>query len=67
MVVIAINLIVTAFGAFYFYLRCCGTFTNCLLACSCHAYAISLAFAGRFSPHGQACSWNVAVNSYKGG
>ena len=66
MIIQAVNFIVMACGACFWYPRLIGAMCNCGLSC-CHLAAWITIFATRFSPLGNYCSVNIVGNQMETG
>jgi len=62
----ALNMVVMAFGAFFWLPRFLGSIFNCFCAClNLHAFIGVLTH--RFSPNGKICAINIAPSTFVGG
>ena len=66
MLIMAVNLILMAIGAFWWYPRVIGCLANSCFAI-CHLVAVAFLFAARWSPGGRHCSYNLSTSTYKTG
>ena len=66
LLIMAVNLIVMAIGAFWWYPRLVGCFANSCFAI-CHLVALAGLFAARWSPGGRHCSYNLSTSTYDSG
>ena len=63
--IMGINFIMLAIGAFWFWPRYVGTVLNCCFGC-CHCSAIMWMLSGVLGPAGRICSFNISTSTYQG-
>ena len=65
-IIMAINFVVLAFGAFYFWPRLIGTVCNSCCLCCCHFIGLIFMLVGVGNPFARICQYNKATSTYAG-